>query len=67
MNNAELVNIYIEKLINYTTELTKTNILQSAQMALLEKMNSEMSAHISELESALDKATKKNRKSESEV
>lgn len=61
--NAEIVNLYIEKLINYITELTKTNLLQSAQLAYQEKVSRELEGKVQELQTALDKAkarTKKN-------
>lgn len=60
--NAEILNLYIEKLVNYITELTKTNVLQSAQLAYYEKLNSTLNDKVAELESALDKAKSKQKK-----
>lgn len=54
--NPELLNIYIEKLILNLTELTKTNILQAAQLELINRMNIELNKKVNELEIALDKA-----------
>jgi hypothetical protein len=61
--NAEILNLYIEKLVNYITELTKTNVLQSAQLAYYEKLNSTLNEKVTELEAALDKAKGKQKKS----
>lgn len=65
--NPELVNIYIEKLILNLTELTKTNVLQAAQLELINRMNNELNRKVAELEVALDKAkTSKSKKTESD-
>ena len=58
MNQAELFNIYVEKLTAYVTELTKTNILQSAQITLYERSNSDLNNKIAELQSSLDALNK---------
>lgn len=60
--NAELFNIYVEKLINEITELMKTKILLSAQVTLYEKMNAELNNRVEELEKALHKAAGKSKK-----
>ena len=60
--NAEVVNLYIEKLINYITELTKTNILMSAQLEYQERLNRSLNDKLTELEAALDKAKAKSSK-----
>jgi chaperonin cofactor prefoldin len=66
--NSEIVNIYIEKLIQMVTELTKTSLLQSAQIAYYEKQNSSLNKQVEDLqrslEKALDKANTKTKKSE---
>jgi chaperonin cofactor prefoldin len=59
MNQVEIFNIYVEKLSNSVSELTKTNILQSAQIAYYEKLNSSLNSRIEELEKNLDKALNK--------
>jgi chaperonin cofactor prefoldin len=55
----ELFNIYVEKLTNMVTELTKTNILQSAQITYYEKINSSLNSKIEELQKSLDEALNK--------
>lgn len=62
MNNIELINIYIEKLTNMVNELTKSTILQSAQITFLEKQNNNLNTTIEELQTALDKASSKTKK-----
>ena len=61
----ELYNIYVEKLTNMVTELTKSNILQSAQIAFYEKQNTNLNNKVEELQKALDKANSKTKKNES--
>jgi hypothetical protein len=60
--NAEIVNLYIDKLVNYITELTKTNLLQSAQLSYYEKLNTSLNEKVAELEAALDKVKSRNAK-----
>ena len=64
--NPEILNLYIEKLINYITELTKTNLLMSAQMAWLEKNNAFLNDKIAMLEQDLNKLTSKSKKKDQE-
>lgn len=64
--NPELVNIYIEKLILNLTELTKTNVLQAAQLELHQRINIELNKKVAELEEALDKVNSKTKKSNSD-
>lgn len=61
----ELFNLYVEKLINTVTELTKSNILQSAQITFYERQNSSLNSKVEELQRALDKANSKTKKNES--
>ena len=61
----ELYNIYVEKLTNMVTELTKSNILQSAQIAFYEKQNTNLNSKVEELQRALDKANSKTKKIDS--
>lgn len=64
--NPEVINLYIEKLVNYITELTKTNLLMSAQLSYYEKLNTTLNNKVTELETALDKAKSKTKKSDNE-
>jgi len=57
--SAEIFNIYVEKLTNSVTELTKANILQSAQLTFYERANSELNKRVEELEKSLEKALNK--------
>jgi len=70
MNQAELFNIYVEKLSNSVAELTKTSLLQSAQITFYEKINTELNNKVEELQKSLDealnKANPKPKKSDSE-
>ena len=62
----EIYNLYVEKLINAVSELTKSNILQSAQIAFYEKQIANLNTKIEEQQKALDKAASKSKKNESE-
>lgn len=64
--NSELINIYIEKLLGYIAELTKTNLLLSTQLSYQEKLNTAANEKIIELEAALDKAKFKSKKTDSD-
>jgi len=55
----ELYNIYVDKLTNMVTELTKTNILQSAQILYYERINSSLNTRVEELEKNLEKTLNK--------
>lgn len=57
--SAEVFNIYVEKLVSSVTELTKANILQSAQLTYYERINTSLTAKIEELEKSLEKALNK--------
>jgi chaperonin cofactor prefoldin len=64
MNSSELINIYIDKLIKHVSELTKTNILMSAQITFYESNISALNEKINSLEKALDKANSKPKKTD---
>lgn len=64
--NPEILNLYIEKLVNYITELTKTNLLMSAQVSWLEKQNATLNDKIAMLEQDLNKLASKQKKKDSE-
>jgi len=57
--SAEVFNIYVEKLVSSVTELTKANILQSAQLTYYERINTSLAAKVEELEKSLEKALNK--------
>jgi len=57
--SAEVFNIYVEKLVSSVTELTKANILQSAQLTYYERINTSLTAKVEELEKSLEKALNK--------
>lgn len=58
----EFFNLYVEKLVSFVSELTKTNILQSAQISYYEQQNASLNSKIEELQKALDKANLKTKK-----
>jgi prefoldin subunit 5 len=61
---AELYNLYVEKLLNEVVELTKTKLILSAQLEFQQKNNNKLNERISELETALDKVKSKTKKTE---
>ena len=64
--NPEVLNLYIEKLVNYITELTKTNLLMSAQVTWLERANGSLNDKIAMLEADLNKLTSKQKKKDND-
>lgn len=64
--NPEILNLYIEKLVNYITELTKTNLLMSAQVTWLERTNGALNDRIAVLEADLNKLASKQKKKDTE-
>lgn len=64
--NPEILNLYIEKLVNYITELTKTNLLMSAQVTWLERANGSLNDKIAMLEADLNKLTSKQKKKDND-
>jgi hypothetical protein len=52
--SPEIFNIYVEKLINHITELTKTNLLMSAQLTYTERMNAQLQEQISKLNTEIE-------------
>jgi hypothetical protein len=70
MDQAEIFNLYVEKLTNSVTELTKVNLLQSAQIAYYEKVNTLLNNKVKELqenlEASLNKVDSKSKKSDNE-
>jgi hypothetical protein len=70
MDQAEIFNLYVEKLTNSVTELTKVNLLQSAQIAYYERTNVMLNNKVKELqenlEASLNKVDSKSKKSDNE-
>mgnify|MGYP006267468103 CR=1 FL=1 len=62
MAGPEIFNIYVEKLSNAVSELTKSNILLSAQISFYEQQNTSLNSKVEELQKALDKANSKTKK-----
>jgi hypothetical protein len=60
--SPEFFNMYVEKLVQETTELTKVKILLSTQVSYYEKINAELTTKVEDLEKALNKATTKSQK-----
>ena len=59
--NPEIVNIYIEKLLNEIAELTKTKIFIATQLSYAEQLNAQLNDKIQKLEAGLNKKTSKNK------
>lgn len=55
--NPEIVNIYIDKLINEIQELIKTKILIDTQLKYSELVNQELSKQITDLQAQVDSLT----------
>jgi len=59
--NPEIVNIYIEKLLNEVAELTKTKIYLSTQLSYAEQLNAQLNEKIQKLEGNLNKKPSKTK------
>ncbi len=57
--NTDLVNIYIERLLNEVGELTKTRILLDTQLKYTEMLNANLSEQLKQLQSQVEKLNKK--------
>lgn len=62
--NPEIVNMYIEQLLNEVSEGAKSRILLQTQLKYTESLNANLSARIKQLESQIEKQNKKTRNKE---
>lgn len=62
--NPELINMYIERLLNEIQETTKTRLLLETQLKFTEKMNGDLVNKIKSLEEQIEKQSKKQKKQE---
>lgn len=60
--NPEIVNIYIERLLQEVQELTKTKLLIETQLKYTELLNKNLSDKVRELEAQMEKLNKKKSK-----
>lgn len=60
--NAELVNIYIERLVKEVSEGVKTRILLETQLKFTEMLNADLQTKLKEAEAQLEKLNKKKNK-----
>lgn len=60
--NPELINLYIEQLLNEISENAKTRVLLQTQLKYTERMNAQLQSKITELESQAEKLNKKKNK-----
>ena len=57
--DVEFVNVYIEKLINEITELTKTKILLDSQLAIASKTVASLKTENEKLQNTINKKSSK--------
>ena len=62
--DTQLVNIYIEKLLNEVVEGTKSRILLETQLKYTEKLNAELQLQLNQLQVQQEKQNKKINKKE---
>lgn len=62
--NTDLINLYIDRLLNEVSEGVKSRILLETQMKYTEMMNAQLQAKIKELEVQLEKLNIKKSKKE---
>ena len=58
----ELLNMYIEQLLNEVAEGAKSRVLLQTQLRYTERMNAELQTKLKDLESKLEKINKKRSK-----
>lgn len=64
--NPEIINMYIDRLIQEVGELTKTKLLMDTQLKYTEMLNKNLAERVAELESQLEKSNKKKPKEPAE-
>lgn len=60
--NTDLVNIYIERLLNEITEGVKSRILLETQLKYTEGLNLQLKSKVEDLQSQVEKLNKKKSK-----
>lgn len=60
--NPEIVNMYIEQLLNEVSEGVKSRILLQTQLKYTESLNNVLNQRITELENQLEKQNKRKQK-----
>ena len=60
--NPDLINLYIERLLNEVTEGAKSRILLETQLKYTEIMNGQLQTKITDLESQIEKLNKRKSK-----
>jgi uncharacterized membrane-anchored protein len=60
--NSELINLYIEQLLNEVSEGVKSRILLQTQMKYTEMLNAQLQSKVTELEEKLEKLNKRKTK-----
>ena len=60
--NPDLINIYIEQLLNEITEGVKTKTFLQTQLKYTEKLNAQLQLKITELEAEVEKLNKNKQK-----
>lgn len=62
--DAQIINVYVERLLKEVTELTKTKLLLETQLIVTQQLNSELSSKIEAYQKAEEKQLKKAAKNE---
>lgn len=60
--NTEIINLYIERLLNEVTEGVKTRILLDTQLKYTESLNIQLQTKVAELEKKIETLNKKKSK-----
>jgi uncharacterized membrane-anchored protein len=60
--NQEIINLYVEKLLNEVTEGVKSRILLETQLKYTEMLNAQLQSKLNEVEAQLEKLNKKKQK-----
>jgi hypothetical protein len=60
--NTEIINLYVDRLLNEVTESLKTRLLLETQLKYTESLNSQLQTKIIELEKKIETLNKKKTK-----
>jgi uncharacterized membrane-anchored protein len=60
--NSDLINLYIEQLLNEASEGVKSRILLQTQLKYTEMLNAQLQSKVTELEEKLEKLNKRKTK-----
>lgn len=62
MNESDFANLYLERIMNEVTELTKIRMMNETRISFLEKINAEQAKQLESLMQSIEKSTVRKEK-----